>query len=47
LIEWMSSIPYLSGRLVPELLQLRPDIVNSAPRGRIRGDNSFCCNNVG
>jgi hypothetical protein len=47
LIEWMFSIAYLSGRFVPELLQLRPDIVNSASPGRIRGRKPFCCNKVG
>jgi hypothetical protein len=43
----MFSILYFSDRLVPELLQLRPDIVNSDSRGRIRGRKPFCCNKVG
>ena len=42
----MFFIPYLSDRFVPELFQLRPDIVKSASRGRIRGRKSFCCNKV-
>jgi hypothetical protein len=46
LIEWMFSIGHVSVRLVPEPLQLRPDIVNSASRGRIRGRKPFCCSKV-
>jgi hypothetical protein len=42
----MFSIAYLSGHFVPELLQLRPDIVNSTSRGRIRERKPFCCNKV-
>jgi len=33
----MLSIVYVPGPLTPEFLQLRLDIVNSAPDGRIEG----------
>jgi hypothetical protein len=42
----MFSIAYASVRLVPEPLQLRPDIVNSASRGRIRERKPFCYSKV-
>lgn len=42
----MSFIAYLSGHFVPEIILLRPDIVNSASRGRIGGRKPFCCNKV-
>jgi hypothetical protein len=42
----MFFIAYLSGCFVPELLRLRPDIVNSASRGRIRARKPFCYNKV-
>jgi hypothetical protein len=37
----MLSIACLSGAFVPELFELRPDIVNSGSRGRIQGRNRF------
>jgi hypothetical protein len=46
LVESMSFIAYLSGHFVLEFFQLRPDIVNSAPGGRIRTRKPFCCNKV-
>jgi hypothetical protein len=42
----MSFIAYLSGHFVPEIILLRPDIVNSGSRGRIRGRKPFSRNNV-
>ena len=38
----MSFIAYLSGRFVPKLLQLCPDIVNSVSVGRIEGGKTCC-----
>ena len=42
----MSFIAHRSGHFVPKLIQLRPDIVNSGSRGRIRGRKRFSRNNV-
>jgi hypothetical protein len=43
LIQWMFSIVYVPGHLRREFLQLRPRIVNSASRGRLRAGNRSAC----